>query len=74
MPKHIWESVPPENFHLTDLKLEPIGTGPYKYSSYQKDSKGNILSYKLIANPTYSKATVYFQNNFQFLYRRSFRS
>jgi peptide/nickel transport system substrate-binding protein len=59
MPKHIWESVPPENFHLTDLKLEPIGTGPYKYSSYQKDSKGNILSYKLIANPTYFEGKPY---------------
>lgn len=53
MPKHIWESVEPDNFHLIDLKLEPIGTGPYKYSSYQKDSKGNIISYKLIANPNY---------------------
>lgn len=53
LPKHIWEAVPADNFHLTDLKLEPIGTGPYKYSSFQKDSKGNILSYKLIANPNY---------------------
>lgn len=53
LPKHIWESVPADNFQLTDLKLEPIGTGPYKYSSFQKDSKGNILSYKLIANPLY---------------------
>jgi peptide/nickel transport system substrate-binding protein len=53
LPKHIWESVPADNFHLTDLKLEPIGTGPFKYTSFQKDSKGNILSYKLIANPSY---------------------
>ncbi len=53
LPKHIWESVPPENFSLTSLNLEPIGTGPYKYSSLQKDSKGNILNYKLTANPNY---------------------
>ena len=52
-PKHIWESVNPDNFNLTELNLEPIGTGPYKYSSFQKDSKGNILSYKLTANPNY---------------------
>lgn len=55
LPKHIWEAVTADNFHLTDLKLEPIGTGPYKYNSFQKDSKGNILSYKLIANPNYFK-------------------
>jgi len=59
LPKHIWESVERDNFHLTDLKLEPIGTGPYKYSSYQKDSKGNILSYKLIANPGYFEGKPY---------------
>jgi len=53
LPKHIWESVTADNFNLTDLKLEPIGTGPYKYDTFQKDSKGNILSYKLIANPNY---------------------
>jgi peptide/nickel transport system substrate-binding protein len=59
LPKHIWETVEQDNFHLTDLKLEPIGTGPYKYSSYQKDSKGNILSYKLIANPNYFEGKPY---------------
>ncbi|PIR73878.1 MAG: hypothetical protein COU40_00050 [Candidatus Moranbacteria bacterium CG10_big_fil_rev_8_21_14_0_10_35_21] len=53
LPKHIWESVNPEKFALTNLNLEPIGTGPYKYTSFQKDSNGNILSYKLVANPNY---------------------
>lgn len=59
LPKHIWEAVEPENFHLTELKLEPIGTGPYKYTTYQKDSKGNILSYKLSANPNYFEGKPY---------------
>ncbi len=53
LPKHIWEAVSPEKFSLVDLNLEPIGTGPYKYSSLQKDSGGNIISYKLAANPNY---------------------
>lgn len=53
LPKHIWETVSPDKFSLTDLNLEPIGTGPYKYSSIQKDSGGNIISYKLAANPNY---------------------
>jgi len=34
--------------------LQPIGTGPYKFSPpIQKDSRGNIISYKLVANPNY---------------------
>lgn len=53
LPKHIWESIGSDKFPLTDLNIEPIGSGPYKYSSYQKDSDGNILSYKLTAFPNY---------------------
>lgn len=53
LPQHLWDSVKPENFSLSELNLEPIGTGPFKYTSFQKDSKGNILSYKLVANPSY---------------------
>jgi peptide/nickel transport system substrate-binding protein len=53
LPKHLWESIGPEKFSLTSLNLEPIGSGPYKYNSLQKDSNGNILSYKIVANPNY---------------------
>jgi len=53
LPKHIWESISPDQFPLADINLTPIGTGPYKYSSHQKDSGGNIISYKLSANPGY---------------------
>lgn len=53
LPKHIWESVKSDSFHLAPQNMEPIGTGPYKYNSFQKDSSGNIISYKLVANPNY---------------------
>lgn len=59
LPQHIWDSVKPDNFSLTQLNLEPIGTGPYKYTTFQKDSKGNILSYKLVANPNYFEGKPY---------------
>lgn len=60
LPKHIWESIQPDNFHLAKMNMEPIGTGPYKYSpSIQKDSKNNILTYKLISNPTYFEGKPY---------------
>jgi peptide/nickel transport system substrate-binding protein len=59
LPKHIWESIQPDNFHLAKMNLEPIGTGPYKYSSIQKDTKNNIISYKLISNPAYFEGKPY---------------
>jgi peptide/nickel transport system substrate-binding protein len=59
LPQHIWDSVKPDNFSLAQLNLEPIGTGPYKYTSFLKDSKGNILSYKLVANPNYFEGKPY---------------
>lgn len=53
LPKHLWDSISSDNFSLNSLNLKPIGTGPYKYDSVQKDSKDNILSYKLIDNQNY---------------------
>lgn len=59
LPQHIWDNVKPDNFPLAQLNLEPIGTGPFKYNTFQKDSKGNILSYKLVANPNYFSGKPY---------------
>jgi peptide/nickel transport system substrate-binding protein len=53
LPKHLWDSVSSDNFSLNSLNLEPIGSGPFKFDSLQKDPSGNILSYSLDANPSY---------------------
>jgi peptide/nickel transport system substrate-binding protein len=47
LPKHIWENIAPEKFALADFNLQPVGSGPYKFFDFQKDSSGNILSYDL---------------------------
>lgn len=59
LPKHIWEQVEPGRFALTNLNLEPIGTGPFKFKKLQKDSGGNILSYELVANAKYFEGKPY---------------
>jgi peptide/nickel transport system substrate-binding protein len=53
LPRHIWETIPVEGFSLADPNLAPIGSGPYRFFDYQKDSNGNILSYELRAFPEY---------------------
>lgn len=47
LPKHIWENISPEKFSLADNNLRPIGSGPYQFFDFQKDSGGNILSFTL---------------------------
>lgn len=48
LPKHIWQEIPPERFTLADYNLlQPIGSGPYRFSTIDKDANGNILSYHL---------------------------
>ncbi len=53
LPKHVWENVGPEKFILSELNLRPVGSGPYKFSDFQKDSSGKIVSYELRAFPDY---------------------
>lgn len=53
LPKHIWENISPEKFALAEYNLHPIGSGPYAFSAMQKDSGGNILTYKLVSNKYY---------------------
>lgn len=49
LPKHIWENIAPEKFALADNNLHPVGSGPYVFSNFQKDSGGNILTLQLSA-------------------------
>jgi len=69
IPRHIWESVAPSNFLLADYNLRPVGTGPYKFSDFQKDADGNILSYSLVTSPEYYGAKPFIANlNFSFYF------
>lgn len=59
VPKHIWQSIPPEKFALAENNLMPIGAGPYQFSDLKKDAEGNILWYELKANPAYTLGRPY---------------
>lgn len=53
IPQHIWIGVPPVNARLSELNTKPIGTGPFKFKSLVKDSRGVIKSYTLEKNKEY---------------------
>ncbi len=46
-PKHLFIDVPVGNWRFSEYNLKPIGSGPYEFSSYQKQFNGFIETYSL---------------------------
>ena len=59
LPQHLWTQVPIENFHLAELNVRPIGSGPYRFRSFERDQLGTITSYTFSANPDYFRGRPY---------------
>ncbi|EKD58327.1 MAG: hypothetical protein ACD_56C00148G0008 [uncultured bacterium] len=59
LPKHVWENIAPEKFALAEYNLHPVGSGPYAFSDFQKDSSGNILTFTLAASKKYYDGVPY---------------
>ncbi len=59
LPKHVWENIAPEKFALADYNLHPIGSGPFMFLDFQKDSQGSILTYHLKAFKDYYAGSPY---------------
>lgn len=62
LPQSIWENISPDSAMLTDLNLEPIGSGPYKFSSLLKKKKGELKEYRLVASDDYYGQKPYIKN------------
>src|SRR3989344_4301034 len=61
LPAHLWKKVPPNQWSLSELNINPIGSGPYKVASIEKNS-GIPTSYKLISFSKYSGGRPYIKN------------
>lgn len=53
IPKHIWEKIPPANFPLSYLNLEPVTSGPFKIKKITRDKEGKIIAIDLVRNEKY---------------------
>jgi peptide/nickel transport system substrate-binding protein len=49
IPKHIWEKTDPASVAGSDFNLKPVGSGPYRFLNFTRNSDGDILSYTLRA-------------------------
>ena len=52
LPKHILESVPPDQLASADFNIKPVGTGPYKFDHLLLDG-GQITGVVLTLNENY---------------------
>ena len=50
LPKHLWAGISPQNFHLAEYNLKPIGSGPYKFKKITKNKAGAVQSLELERN------------------------
>lgn len=62
LPKHIFEDVPASNWKISDYNLSPVGSGPYKFVSFDKRSDGFVINYRLEANQSSSGETPLIKN------------
>lgn len=53
LPEHIWADIPATSMKLAKNNIQPVGTGPWKFSKFIKDETGNIQTYALARNENY---------------------
>lgn len=51
LPKHLFADVPVSNWRFSEYLLMPIGSGPYRFASYEREATGFVTAYRLEANP-----------------------
>ncbi len=54
LPKHLWNSINPQEFTLSSLNRSPIGAGPYRVDSFKEKKEEGVSSYTLKAFPRYA--------------------
>lgn len=71
IPKHIWEDITPENFTLSAYNLQPIGSGPFKFTSIDQTRTGFIKTLDFNSNRKYYNQPSFIANlSFRFFEKR----
>lgn len=62
IPKHIWQNISPENFALSLYNLQPVGSGPFQFSSISQGNGGFIKTFSMESNRRYHGAPSLIEN------------
>ena len=60
LPKHLLESVPPEQMESAEFNINPVGSGPYRFDQLLVDD-GQITGVVLTLSPTYYDKTPFIE-------------
>lgn len=67
LPAHLWAEANDGSPQLAEGNLKPIGSGPYQFESFSRDTHGTILTFTLKRFPGYYGAAPYLdQREFRF--------
>lgn len=61
LPKHLWENALAEQMIFSDFNISPVGSGPYRVASINRNSSGVANSYILYPNNRYSHPRTHIQ-------------
>ncbi|MBU3925710.1 peptide ABC transporter substrate-binding protein [Patescibacteria group bacterium] len=59
LPQHLWKDASSELMTFSELNINPIGSGPFKIKSVDKDSSGIIKTYYLVSNKKFALGQPY---------------
>jgi len=71
IPKHIWQTILPENFALSYYNLQPIGSGVFEFIKTDQTNTGFIKTINLSSNRKYYNAPSHIASlDFQFFEKK----
>lgn len=59
LPAHLWRNIRSEEFPFSTLMTDPVGAGPFKVRSIQRDTKGLVTGYDLEVFKDYAPGRAY---------------
>ncbi len=59
LPRHIWQEARAEQMSFSEFNINPIGSGPYKIKTANKNSSGIVTSYELVPNKNFALGKPY---------------
>ena len=62
LPKHLWNTIDAEEFPFSQLNVEPVGSGPFKLKSVERNASGIPVNYRLEAFDAYSAGEPFIKN------------
>ncbi len=62
LPEHVWSTIPRQQIRLAEANLKPVGSGPYQFKRFIKESDGFLSRYELDRAPQFYRHPPFIEN------------